>query len=152
MFTRISVRKICRSVEEIQRNKLENLSRDQERPLFKLQNTVRLFELDIVPPKYVIETLSLGPKNSVLTNFDQKKLLAEIDILLSKLEARDISNETVNDISAATLKYIKTCSKQKIPRHLQMMRRYLKEHDLLAVPFDKGIGICLMKVKEKLLF
>ena len=26
-----------------------------------------------------------------------------------------------------------------------MTKRYLKEHDLLAIPFDKGIGICLMK-------
>ena len=26
-----------------------------------------------------------------------------------------------------------------------MTKRYLKEHDLLAVPFDKGIGICIMK-------
>ena len=28
-----------------------------------------------------------------------------------------------------------------------MTKRYLKEHDLLAIPFDKGIGICLMKCK-----
>ena len=34
-----------------------------------------------------------------------------------------------------------------------MTRRFLKEHDLLAVPFDKGIGICVMKAstyKKKL--
>ena len=34
-----------------------------------------------------------------------------------------------------------------------MTRRFLKEHDLLTVPFDKGIGICVMKAstyKEKL--
>ena len=34
-----------------------------------------------------------------------------------------------------------------------MTRRFLKEHDLLAVPFDKGIGICVKKAstyKEKL--
>ena len=34
-----------------------------------------------------------------------------------------------------------------------MTRRFLKEHDLLAVPFGKGIGICVMKAstyKEKL--
>ena len=34
-----------------------------------------------------------------------------------------------------------------------MTRRFLKEHDLLAVPFDKVIGICAMKAstyKEKL--
>ena len=26
-----------------------------------------------------------------------------------------------------------------------MTRKYLKDHDLLAVPFDKGVGICIMK-------
>ena len=26
-----------------------------------------------------------------------------------------------------------------------MTQRYLKQNDLLAVPFDKGVGICLMK-------
>ena len=26
-----------------------------------------------------------------------------------------------------------------------MTKRYLKEHDLLAIPFDKGIGMCIMK-------
>ena len=26
-----------------------------------------------------------------------------------------------------------------------MTKKYLKDHDLLAVPFDKGIGICIMK-------
>ena len=34
-----------------------------------------------------------------------------------------------------------------------MIRQFLKEHDLLAVPFDKGIGICVMKAsnyREKL--
>ena len=44
-----------------------------------------------------------------------------------------------------TLNYIKRCSKQKVPRHLTMTKRFLKEHELLAVPFDKGTGICLMK-------
>ena len=29
-----------------------------------------------------------------------------------------------------------------------MTQKYLKNHDLLAVPFDKGVGICLMKTKD----
>ena len=29
-----------------------------------------------------------------------------------------------------------------------MTQKYLKSHELLAVPFDKGVGICLMKVKD----
>ena len=37
------------------------------------------------------------------------------------------------------------CSKQKTPKNLLMTKKYLKERGLLAIPFDKGIGICLMK-------
>ena len=29
-------------------------------------------------------------------------------------------------------------------RHMMLTNKYLKENNLLAVPFDKGIGICLM--------
>ena len=93
----------------------------QDRPLLNTQDTVRLFDIDIVPQKYVIDTLALGLKNSVLTKFNQKETLAEINSLLHKLNTQITSNETINDINA------------------------LKEHELLAIPFDKGTGICLMK-------
>ena len=33
----------------------------------------------------------------------------------------------------------------KASRNIQMTKKYLKDNDLLAVPFDKGIGICIMK-------
>ena len=50
--------------------KLENLSKEQGYPLFNLHDTVKLFELDVLPPKY-IDTLALDPKNPVLEKFDQ---------------------------------------------------------------------------------
>ena len=142
---RISKRECRENVLEAQRKKLEMLSVDQDRSLLIMQDTVRLFDIDVFPPKYLIDTLALGPKNSVLTKFDQKETLAEIDSLLHKLKTQNTSNEAINDVNAATLNYIKRCSKQKVPRHLTMTKHFLKEHELLAVPFDKGTGICLMK-------
>ena len=56
-----------------------------------------------------------------------------------------MSADIVNDINIKTFKYIKACSNQKSPRNLILTKRYLKQNDLLAVPFDKGVGICLMK-------
>lgn len=38
------------------------------------------------------------------------------------------------------------CKKQKTSRNILLTRKYLKEKNLLAIPFDKGIGFCLMKV------
>ena len=34
----------------------------------------------------------------------------------------------------------------KESRQVILTKKYLKEHNLLAVPFDKGVGICLMTV------
>eukprot|EP00111_Clytia_hemisphaerica_P023398 TCONS_00068918-protein len=132
-------------VMSTQSKKLDNLSKEQNRPLFQLHNTVRLLDVEVPVPKYVLDTLSMGPKNSVLTKFDSKGFLAEMDLLLNNLQNPDVTNETINDINIATLKYVKNCSKQKIPRHVKMTNRFLKENALLAVPFDKGTGICVMK-------
>ena len=57
---------------------------------------------------------------------------------------KKVDEEVITDINIKTLSYIKNCEKQKSPRNLMLTRRYLKENQLLAVPFDKGIGICVM--------
>lgn len=40
--------------------------------------------------------------------------------------------------------YIKNYKKQKPPKNIQITHRYINEDNILAVPFDKGIGICQM--------
>ena len=87
------------------------MSKEQGRPLFNLHDTVKLFELDIVPPKYVLNTVALGPINPVLEKFDQKVMLAEIDLLLNQHQEHNVPNETISDINIATINYIKKCSK-----------------------------------------
>ena len=32
----------------------------------------------------------------------------------------------------------------KTSRNIVLTKKYLKDHDLLAIPFDKGVGICVM--------
>ena len=121
---------------------------------YKKTCTGKFFELDIVPPKYVLDTLALGPKNPVLEKFDQKVTLAEIGLLLNHLQEQNVSNERVSDINIAKTDYIKKCSNESIPRNLIITKKYLKNQNLLAVPFDKGTGICLMKsqaYEEKLM-
>ena len=125
--------------------KLENLSKEQGRSLFNLRHTVKLFELDIAPPKHVLDTLALSPKNPVLETFDWKAMLVEIDLLLNHLQEQNLSNVTISDINIAAINYIKKSSKQSIPRNLIMTKKYIEKHNLLAVPFDKGNGVCLVK-------
>ena len=73
----MTVQNIHLEVTSTHQKKLDNLSKQQERPLFNVQDTIRLFELDIHPPKYVFDTLSMGPKNPILDKFNQKKRRCE---------------------------------------------------------------------------
>ena len=125
--------------------KLSHLSKEQDKPLFNVKNTVICYQLESTPPKYVLKTLSLGPKNSILDRFDQNDILSELDDLINYCKEKEVEDTIITDINIKTLAYIKKCKKQHTTRSLSLTRRYLKENKLLAVPFDKGIGICLMK-------
>ena len=144
-FTRQNVKTTRATVKSTHTKKLKMLSSEQNRPLFEVHDTVKLCDLDIQPPRYVLDTLALGPRNAVLDKFNEKDVLAEIDSLLAHCSQTGTSNDIMNNINVATFKYIKACSSQKSPRNLVATQKFLKEHDLLAVPFDKGVGICLMK-------
>ena len=72
LFTRVTLFNTRKNVEALHTQKLGNLSKEQGCPLFNLHHTVKLFELNIVPPKYVLDTLALGPKNPVLEKVNQK--------------------------------------------------------------------------------
>ena len=113
--------------------------------MFNIKNTVIPYNLDSTPPKYVMETLSLGPKNAVIEKFEPKDVLAELGGLLSYCQDNGVDRQIISDINIKTLNYVKKCNKQKPSRNIQMTKKYLKDHDLLAIPFDKGIGICIMK-------
>ena len=145
--TRYVLRELRQTQTTKLNDKLKRLSTEQGKPLFDVHNTVICHELEEEPPKYVLETLALGPKNSVLEKFDQKGVLAELDKLMNYCSEKGIEDDIVNNINVRTLNYIKACNKQKASRHVHMTKRYLKEKRLLAVPFDKGIGICLMTVE-----
>ena len=145
LYTRYARLNTRKEQKETHTRKLANLSEEQERPLFSVQNTVVTSGLDLQPPAYVLETLSLGPKSAVLDRFDPKDVLAEIDRLLHHCKKENIPDETITDINVKTLNYVKKCKKLKSSKNIQRTKKYLKDHDLLAIPFDKGVGICIMK-------
>ena len=134
-------------------NKLNRLSDEQKRPLLNIKNTVLLHNVDKEPPNYVMETLQLGPKNSTLVKFDENNVLAELDKLLNFCKKNEVNEDIISDINVKTLAYIKNCRKQKPSRNIHLTKQYLKQNGLIAVPFDKGIGICIMPIetyKEKI--
>ena len=66
-------------VHDTHQRKLKMLSKEQSRSLFGLHDTV--VDYDIQIPQYVMDTLTLGPKNPVLIKFNPKEALAELDML-----------------------------------------------------------------------
>ena len=144
LYTRLNLHKYTKDLSQKHNEKLSRLSKEQEKPLLNIQNTVICYGIEKTPPKYVLETLSLGPRNSTIERFDRKDVLAELDGLMEFCRDKKVDEEIITDINIKTLSYIKNCEKQKSPRNLMPTRRYLKEKQLLAVPFDKGIGICVM--------
>ena len=148
IYTRLTRPNTRRQQCKIHNTKLTSLSEEQQRPLFNVSNTVVVCGLKTSPPKYVMETLALGPKNAILDRFDPKDILAEIDGLLHHCKISKVSDEMITDINVKRLTYIKKCKQIKSSKNIQMTKKYLKDHDLLAVPFDKGIGICIMKRED----
>ena len=80
-----SVKATRRQVQKTHTKKLEALSKEQQRPLFDVHDTVKICDDDISPPRYVIDTLALGPNNAILDKFDPKGTLSQIDALLYTL-------------------------------------------------------------------
>ena len=136
-YSMAPVHRVHAVVLPTQKKKLENLSKQQELPSFNVYDTVKLSEIDLQLPRYVLDTLVLGPKNPVLDKFNEKEVSAEIDHLLNRLKSNGISDNVINDINVATPKNIRSCSIQRTPRHITMTKRYLKDNGLLDLPFDK---------------
>ena len=99
------------------------------------------YQLERNPTKYVLDTLALGPRNAVLDKIQRNDILSELDELIRHCRKNGVDESIITDINVKTLAYIKRCSKQKTLRNIQITKKYLNENNLVAVPFDKGIGI-----------
>ena len=93
LYTRINTNVVQRNQIQIHNKKLAALAEEQERPLFSIKNTVIQYELDDTLPEYIANTLSLGPKNAVLDNFNPRAVLAEVDKLLRYCEGKNVDTD-----------------------------------------------------------
>ncbi len=146
LHSRIERKKNRQSTQQTHKKKLQNLSEKQNRPLFNVENTVIVCEFTGHIPNYVKQTLSLGPRHPVMSKFKENDVLVELDSFLNYCQKNSIPDCTVTEINIKTLNYIKQCKRQKVPKHIKMTKDFLKRNELLAVPFDKGIGFCVMPV------
>ena len=127
------------------KRKLEKLSERQDRSLKNLdERAVRILD-EVVLPLWVREFLSFGPKHPVRDKFNEIHFLADIDSFLSELKLNRIPREKLCEIEAAAKRYARNVKQTPSDKGVEKARKYLKDNGLLAVPFDKGVGFCVMK-------
>ena len=64
---------------------------------------------------------------------------------MSELKLIRIPGEKSCEIEAAAKRYDKNVKQTPSDKDVEKARKYLKDNGLLAVPFDKGVGFCVMK-------
>ena len=99
----------------------------------------------MILPLWEREVLSFGPKHPVRDKFNEFHFLADIDSFLSELKLNRIPGEKLCEIEAAAKRYAKNVKQTPSDEGVEKARNYLKDNGLLAVPFDKGVGFCVMK-------
>ena len=72
--------------------------------------------------------------------FNEVDFLADMDLIISLGKDPEICNE-LNSIAGW---YCKVLKRQQIDRAVEKTRQFLKRNGLKAVPFDKGVGYCIM--------
>lgn len=117
IHTRTVIREHRHQQTQTQNNKLLNLSEGQQHPVSDVDNMVVLCWLNTSPCRLFIKTLTLEPNNVALDRFELK-IFCEIERLIELLLRS---------------------------KHIYYNKKYLKENELLAFPFNKGIGIWIMK-------
>ena len=91
------------------------------------------------------EVLSFGLKHPIRDKINEIHFLADIDSFLSKLKLNRIPGEPLCEIEAAAKRYAKNVKQTPSDKGVEKVRKYLKDNGHLAVPFDKGMGFCVMK-------
>ena len=93
---------------------------------------------DITLPEMVNDVLSRGPKYAILTPFDKMGFYKDVDkIIQSK------SSDICTKVTAAALSYTDNPCNKKFDQRIKPVRKFLRENDLIATPFDKGRGYCI---------
>ena len=126
-------------------DKLAKLSEKQDRPLRNgsYNNVVTLDGVEL--PKFVLDVLSLGPKHLVRDKFNEVHFLADVDRLDRELRENNTQGEKLCEIESSAKWYAKSVRETPMDRGVKKANDFLKDQKLLAVPFDKDCGFCVMK-------
>ena len=71
--------------------------------------------------------------------------LADVDRLVRELRENNIEGEKLSELESSAKWYAKNVRETQMDRRVKKANAFLKDQKLLAVPFDKGFGFCVMK-------
>ena len=139
-------RQTTTTVKETHQKKLMKVSERQDRPLGKQgEGSVKALD-DVELPNWVQQVLGLVPKRPVRDKLNEIQFLADIDIFLSDLKNRKVPAEALCEIIEAVAKdYAKRVKQIPSDKGVEKSRNYLKSNGFVAVPYDKGVGFCVMR-------
>ena len=104
-------------------------------------------------PNFVPDNQTLRPKYLVRDKFNEVHFLADVDKHVPELRENKTEDEKFCEIEATGKRCAKNVRETPMDRGVKKVHDYLKAKNLLAVPFDKGCGFCVMKkstYREKL--
>ena len=114
-----------------------------DKPAFGASNGVTNIS-GISLPTYVTELLKFGPKHPILTKFNKMGFLTEVEKILPR-----VGSSTANaTIAASAIQYANSPSNKICNAKVKKVRDYLQHNSLVAVPFDKGLGFCVMTADQ----
>ena len=144
-----SIRKEMRDHSELfskrLNDKLGKLSERQDRPLRNgsHNNVVTLDGVEL--QKFVLDVLSLGPKHPVRDKFHEVHFHADVDRIFRELRENNSDGEKLCETESSAKCHAKNVRETPMDRGAKKANDFLKDQKLLAVPFDKGCGFCVLK-------
>ena len=142
---RLSIRKTRLEYKQGLDATLKRLSVRQDKPLNE-QNfgSIRILD-NISLPILVKDLLSYGPKHPIKDNFNEVHFLAKIDKLVRTLRESGTDGEKLCENEDSAKWYAENYRETHTDRGVVKKAKFLKDNDIVAVPFDKGTGFCVMK-------
>ena len=143
-FVRRQVYASLMTTSENHSKEIEKLSERQDKPLGgRNERSVKVLD-KIELHGWVHDVLSMGPKHPIRDKFIKTHFLADVDIFLSQLKNQKTSGEILCEFEAAAKAYAKNVRQMPRDKAIAKTWKYLKDNGMLAVPFDKGVGFCIM--------
>ena len=131
------------NVSSVHDSKLQHLREVFDKPVSNLCDSVSNIS-GCSLPNFVCELLQFGPKHPVLTKFNKMEFFKDIEKILPY--ANDPSCKS--RLAWGAIQYSNSGANRKWNTILQRVRKFLIDNSLVAIPYDKGIGYCVMTKEQ----